>query len=249
MLPPSWQLPSPLDAIIFDCDGTLSSIEGIDELAAQSSATQTVQELTAVAMGKTGLTPAIYQQRLDLVAPTAQQMGLLSKQYCINLTADSANVIQLFRRLNKSIYIVSAGLLPAIVTFGKTLGIPKENIFAVDIQFDRNGNFIKYDNSSPLTRSDGKRVIINELLKKHPRIGYIGDGLNDYAVYDLVTRFIGYGGIYYRKNIEALCEYYIRTASMTPILPLLLTADEVSQLTEAEEKLYRQGKEYFCDIA
>jgi phosphoserine phosphatase len=33
MLTKNWQLQHPLDAVVFDCDGTLSQIEGIDALA------------------------------------------------------------------------------------------------------------------------------------------------------------------------------------------------------------------------
>ena len=33
MKAPTWQLDHPINAIVFDCDGTLSIIEGIDELA------------------------------------------------------------------------------------------------------------------------------------------------------------------------------------------------------------------------
>src|SRR5438445_3611454 len=98
------------------------------------------------------------------------------------------------------------------------------------MQVDADGKFISYDQDSPLVKNDGKKIIVTELLKKHSSIGYIGDGLNDIVVYDLVTRFIGYGGIYYRSNIAALCEYYIVTPSMSAILPLLLTQTEFESL-------------------
>ena len=241
MLPPAWQLQTPLDAIIFDCDGTLSTIEGIDTLADANGTASTVKDLTSTAMSTTGLTTNLYQHRLDLVTPTRQQIESLATHYYNNLTPDTQAVIQLFHHLNKPVYIVSAGLLPAIVPFGKLLGISKENIFAVDIQFDSSGNFIDYDNHSPLTQNNGKRFIVQNIMMKYPRIGYIGDGLNDYAVYDLVTRFIGYGGIYYRQNIEALCEYYIRHPSMATILPLLLTQTEYSTLDTEKQILYMQG--------
>ena len=42
----SWQLPDPIEAISFDCDSTLSSIEGIDELAKFNSCESEVNQLT-----------------------------------------------------------------------------------------------------------------------------------------------------------------------------------------------------------
>ncbi|HSW93522.1 MAG TPA: HAD-IB family phosphatase [Gammaproteobacteria bacterium] len=241
MLPPDWQLKTPLDAIVFDCDGTLSTIEGIDQLAEFHGAGDAVRELTATAMGKTGLTPDIYQERLDLILPTRQLMDKLGQQYCKNLTPDSQDVIRLLQRLGKPIYIVSAGLTPAIAILAEQLHIPQNHIYAVNIEFDSEGKFCHYEHDSPLVQNAGKKIIVTALLKKHPRIGYIGDGLNDVVVRDLVTRFIGYGGIYYRSNIEALCDFYITTPSMTGVLPLLLTQSEVEGLSVAEKSLYNQG--------
>ncbi len=241
MLSPNSSLQTPLDAIIFDCDGTLSSIEGIDQLAELNQASEAVKELTVTAMSKTGLTPDIYQKRLDLVLPTRQLINTLGNQYCKNLTPDTKETIQLLQKLNKQIYIVSAGLYPAILPLGNLLQIAPENIFAVDMQFDEEGQLISYEQNSPLVKNEGKKIIVKELLKKHSSIGYIGDGLNDVVVYDLVTRFIGYGGIYYRSNIADLCEFYIVTPSMSAILPLLLTQTEYESLNKTDKALYNKG--------
>ncbi len=241
MLSPNWQLKTPLDAIIFDCDGTLSEIEGIDELAESNHVGAAVRELTEEAMGKTGINPQLYRQRLDLVLPTQHQVQDLGRRYLEHLTQDSDQVIQLLQRLNKPIYIISAGLYPAVSIFGKSLNIPAQHIFAVDIQFDAQGKFINYEETSALTHREGKQKIVSELLKKHPHIGYVGDGLNDYAVYNLVTRFVGYGGVFYRENIKALCEYYIENPSMTALLPLILTQAEHDALTDKEQALYQKG--------
>jgi phosphoserine phosphatase len=70
---------------------------------------------------------------------------------------------------------------------------------------------------------------------------YIGDGLNDYEVYQLVSRFIGYGGAYYRQNIADLCEFYAKSASLAAILPLLLTQEEYHQLNATHQLLYNKG--------
>ncbi len=241
MLPPSWQLKTPLDAIIFDCDGTLSAIEGIDELAEIKGKGATVRAMTAEAMGKTGLNPSLYHDRLQLVLPTKNDVLALGQSYIDHITKDTASVIQLFQRLRKEIYIISAGLYPAVAFFGESLGIPAKNIFAVGIQFDSQGRFVDFEQNSLLTHNDGKRNIVSHLTTKHPQIGYVGDGLNDLSVYDLVTRFVGYGGTYYRENIAARCQYYIDTKSMTPLLPLTLTHDEYIQLNKEERELYQQG--------
>lgn len=241
MLPPSWQLKTPLDAIIFDCDGTLSAIEGIDELAEKNGAGNAVRALTAEAMGKTGINLELYRQRLNLILPVKEQVLSLAPLYLKYLTKDTDAVIHTLQRLGKEIYIISAGLLPAVMKFGEALHVPRANIFAVDIQFDAQGKFLDFDHTSPLTNNQGKRILVSELMQKYARTAYVGDGLNDVAVYDLVTRFIGYGGHYYRANIAKMCEFYIEQATMAPILPLVLTQDEYEKLTTTEKELYQLG--------
>lgn len=236
-----WQPEAPLDCVIFDCDGTLSSIEGIDQLADNHGSGDRVKELTAEAMGKSGINPVIYKKRLDLVNPNRENINILADCYIQNCVPDTFDVIQLLKRLNKSIYIVSAGLYPAVARFGEYLTIPPENIFAVNITFDSFGNFIDYDYSSPLTQNAGKRIVVSELKKMHSRIAYVGDGLNDLVTKDLVTRFIGFGGIYYRKNIEDQSPYYIKAGSMSALLPLVLTKSEYVTLTSPEKNIYAKG--------
>lgn len=237
----SWQLTSPVDALIFDCDSTLTAIEGIDELAALHGVGIQVTNLTNTAMSTTGINPHLYQQRLDLVKPSQQEVNDLGLSYYQYLTPDVIRVIYLCKRLNKTLYILSAGLYPSLVILGQLIGIPEQQIFAVPIFFDEQGNYKNYDHSSPLIHNDGKRLITQELLKIHQHIAYVGDGMNDYSVHDNVTRFIGYGGVAYRKNMADLCHYYIKTPSLAPMIPLILTEQEVSTLSPDELELYQQG--------
>jgi phosphoserine phosphatase len=220
-------LSQPLEAIIFDCDGTLSSIEGIDELARMNGAGEQVERLTAQAMGGSGLNPDLFRRRLEIVKPTLSQVDDLAARYFHHKTPDILSVLDTFRLLKKPIYIVSAGLFPAVQTFGEMLSIPPAQIFAVNVYFDEAGNYYDFDPSSPLVYGDGKKTIVKELCHRHSRLAYIGDGMNDLAVHDLVTVFIGYGGAFYREAIAKQCQYYISTPSMSPILPICLTADEL----------------------
>ena len=58
-------------AILFDCDSTLSTIEGIDVLAEQAGVVDQVVPLTNAAMeGRLKLEEA-YAARLDLIKPDA----------------------------------------------------------------------------------------------------------------------------------------------------------------------------------
>ena len=238
---PDWQPQHPFSAIVFDCDGTLSTLEGVDELAKMNNVGEQVALITDRAMSISGLNPQVYQTRLNLINPRYEQVLQLGKHYFNNQVPNAKAIIQLLQKMDKSIYLVSAGLKPAVSIFGELLKISQANIFAVDILFDQQGNFLDYDRTSPLVRHDGKCTILSSLKKKHSNIVHIGDGLNDYVTKNIVTRFIGYGGVFYRESLAARCQYYIRSLSMAALLPFILTEQEQQQLTLSEQQLYRQG--------
>jgi phosphoserine phosphatase len=233
-----------IDAIVFDCDGTLSHIEGIDELAKTNGVGEPVIKLTSEAMGQSGISPELYEQRLSLVRPTQKQVDAIGHLYFEHKAPDLLPVIHLLKSLGKTIYIVSAGLSPAVIHFGNLLGINNDHIFAVDIHFNAEGQYVDFDRHSPLVYANGKRQIVQQLKQLHPHILFIGDGLSDYETHDLVTRFVGYGGAFYRKNIQEQCQYYITAPSMAPLIPLCLTQDEAANLTPDEQILYQKALEF-----
>lgn len=236
-----WQLPKPMSAIAFDCDGTLSTIEGIDELAKIKGHALRVKELTQKAMAETGITPQIYETRLNLVLPKREDVVNIGYEYDKHQVPDVAEVIAILRRLQKAIYVVSAGLLLAVQFFAKQLRIQPDHVFAVDLNFDPQDQYIDFDHTSPLIHNQGKSIIVDQIKKKHHELVYVGDGLNDLSVKEMVTRFIGFGGYFYRENIAKQCQFYITTPSMAPLLPLVLTQNEFLLLLPPEKKLYEKG--------
>jgi phosphoserine phosphatase len=237
-----WHLSHPVNAIIFDCDGTLCQVEGIDEIAKQNGKYHLVEEMTANAMNTTGVNADLYEKRLELVTPQRDQLHALGHHYYEQRVPDAHEIIQTFKRLNKSVFIVSAGLYPAVKIFGEKLEVPEKNIFAVDVHFDEHGNYRGFEKHSPLIHAHkGKREIVTQLKEQHPHIIHIGDGANDIVTYDLVTRFVGYGGVSYRKKVAERCEYYVNTLSLATFLPLALTREEYFLLDPHEKELYEKG--------
>ena len=57
----------PFDTVVFDCDSTLSAVEGIDELAGDHSAE--VSELTRRAMDGEVPLDQVYGRRLEMIHP------------------------------------------------------------------------------------------------------------------------------------------------------------------------------------
>lgn len=153
--------------------------------------------------------------------------------------------MRILRLAGKDIYVVSAGLYPAVLGFAAKLGVAPAQVFAVSIQFDAKGHYQDFDHNSPLVTQEGKRWAVQQIQKQHPRLIYIGDGLNDMSTQALATRFVGYGGAFYRENIAEACRYYIAQPSMLPLLAVSLTQAEVANLPSAEHLNYRVGLSYW----
>ena len=163
--------------VIFDCDSTLSAIEGIDVFAEDFDTQEKVVSLTDAAMS--GVTPLdeVYGKRLELISPSKKAIGQLSKTYQNHMVDDTALVIGALQELGCEIYIVSGGLLEPVKEFGMTLGVSAGNIRAVDIQYDQldgqwwkpqsrteDQPYLAYRHSA-LAESHGKAEVINELLR------------------------------------------------------------------------------------
>lgn len=241
-----WQIDKPIDAVIFDCDSTLSGVEGITILAEQNGVYPQVHLLTEKAMNETGLSLDVYKKRLELVRPRKEQMDSVVNAYWENLTPHVNEVIDCLQGLGKSVFVVSAGVQEAVAGYAKKLHIPEEHVFAVDIYFDHQGNYKDFDNTCALATQNGKLKFVNELRKKYSRIAHIGDGMNDVEAAKHVDRFIGYGGVKYRELIAEMCDFYITCKSLSPLLPLLLTTHEAEKLNGNSRQLYVNGLQFIA---
>lgn len=226
---------SGFDLIFFDCDSTLSAIEGIDELARLKGKEWRVGVLTEKAMNGDLDLAEVYGKRLQAIRPTRGQLKAIEDRYWETLVPDAQAVIAALRFLNKQVFIVSGGLAEAVRGFGKRLGVPGENIQAVELEYNQlSGQWWRYDlpdtparqtyldyNEGPLTVSSGKPDIIRSLATgKSGRRLMVGDGASDLAARSEVDLFVGFGGVVARDRVQAGADVFVRANSLAPILPL-----------------------------
>ena len=69
------------NAILFDCDSTLSTVEGIDLLAGRAKVADHVVPLTRAAMDGTLALEEVYARRLDLIRPSLADIAWLGRRY------------------------------------------------------------------------------------------------------------------------------------------------------------------------
>jgi len=209
--------------VIFDCDSTLSAIEGIDELAAGHRAAITA--LTDAAMRGEVPLEAVYGQRLALIRPTREAVEALAGQYIAAAVPDARATVQELLAHGVCVKIISGGLRQAILPFASWLGIPAADVAAVDIRFTGDGSYLGYDEESPLGRSGGKRTVVTEWLATVPApVMMVGDGITDLEARPAVDRFVAFAGVVDRPAVTAAADVVIRTPSLRPLLQEVLHA-------------------------
>ncbi|MGQ9907601.1 MAG: HAD-IB family phosphatase [Candidatus Flexifilum sp.] len=226
---------TPYDMVFFDCDSTLSTIEGIDELARFKGKEWRVSVLTQKAMDGELDLGEVYGKRLQAIRPTRGQLKAIEARYWETLVPDAEAVLAALRFLGKTVFIISGGLAEAVRGFGKRLGVPVENIRAVELEYNalsggwwryyepqsqHEQSYLDYDDS-PLTISSGKPAIVRELKGTRPgRSLMVGDGVSDLATRPVVDLFVGFGGVVARPRVREEADAFVSSASLAPILPI-----------------------------
>ena len=170
-------------AVCFDCDGTLTRIEGIDELARRSGRDAEIAPLTAAAMDGTLSIEDVYARRLEIVRPDRDALEWLGERYVEELVDGAGETVAALQRLGKSVYVVSGGLLQPVTKLAEALAIAPDNVRAVAVHLDSAGRYQGFDTNSPLVRSDGKAEICRALATRHGPIAVVGDGVTDLAAH------------------------------------------------------------------
>ena len=245
------------DLIFFDCDSTLSTIEGIDELARLKGKEGRVGLLTNKAMDGELDLGEVYGKRLRAIKPTRAQLKAVEERYWESAVEDAQAVIAALHALGKHVFIISGGLIDAVKGFGRRLGVDPARIRAVELEYNelsgrwwdysepgaqQSQSYLDYD-EGPLTVSSGKSVIISELAGALPgRRMMIGDGSSDLAAKSAVDLFVGYGGVVARDAVRAEADIFLRCASLSAILPLAAGRRGWRMLRgTAHEPVFRKG--------
>src|SRR5437899_5367092 len=116
-----------------DCDSKLSAIEGVDELARLKGKEWRVSVLTQKAMDGDLDLADVYGKRLRAIRPTRGQLAAIEQMYWDSLVPDARDVIAALHYLGKQVFIISGGLAAPVRGFGARLGVPPENIRAVEL--------------------------------------------------------------------------------------------------------------------
>lgn len=216
------------DVVCFDCDSTLSRVEGIDELARRAGVEEEVAPLTAAAMAGELALDAVYGKRLELVRPDEASVAWLARVYVDEMVAGAVEAIAMLRGAGMDVHIVSGGLRQAILPLAETLGIAAANVHAVDVVFGDDGAYADFDRASPLARPEGKADICRALSNGVRSVALVGDGVTDIAAREAGAFVIGFGGVAARPAVVAGADIFIHGPALTAVLDTLIAPPRAS---------------------
>jgi phosphoserine phosphatase len=245
------------DLIFFDCDSTLSAIEGVDELARLKGKELRVSVLTQKAMDGDLDLAEVYGKRLRAIRPTRGQLMAIEQMYWDRMVPDAQEVVAALQYLGKQVFIISGGLADPVRGFAARLGVPTSHVRAVELEFNElSGQWWRYyDNAaqtsesylayetSPLTISAGKPDIVRELAGgRWGRRLFVGDGMSDLHTRSVVDLFVGFGGVARRQKVENGSDVYVVINSLAPLLPMAAGESGAEKLRGTPfETLFERG--------
>jgi phosphoserine phosphatase len=223
-------------AICFDCDSTLTRIEGIDELARRRGAVVEIARLTAAAMEGALPLEDVYAKRLEIVRPGRDDLAWLGERYVEEMVDGARDTVMALQELGKPVYLVSGGFYQSVIALARAVGIELSRVRAVELYFDDEGRYAAFDSRSPLVRSDGKAEVCRQLAKDHGAIAIVGDGVTDLAARMGGAYVVGFGGVARRRAMAEGADRYVSAGPLTATLKPLLTKSEFRTAHFAAEK-------------
>lgn len=232
------------DAVAFDCDSTLTTVEGIDELACALGKADEVATLTNAAMdGEIDLCD-VYGARLELLEPTLNDVRAIRDSYKRNVIPDARQTVAALQHVKKQTVVVSGGLYEPVLDFSTWLGIDPTEVRAVNSDYDplvgdwwnqgADARYLDY-HKGPLTQTCGKGELIEELIADGKRTVMIGDGVSDLEAASSVDLFVAYAGVVDRPAVTAAAPVVIKSRELAPLLALSLGPSLVCELAATAE--------------
>lgn len=190
--------------IFFDCDSTLSTIEGIDELgrARGPEVFAQVEHLTHQAMNGEVPIAEVFGRRMEIIRPDRATADAVAQLYLDTIVPGVPETIAALKAAGWTPVIISGGFAPLIQPLARALGI--DHVEAVPLHFDADGRYAGYGEDYPTTRNGGKPEIIREWKRAllPETVVMVGDGVSDLESKTAVDRFIGFGGVVQREAVR-----------------------------------------------
>lgn len=214
--------PTRFAAVCFDCDSTLTRLEGIDELAVRAGIAGQIVPLTTAAMDGTLTLDEVYARRLDLIRPDKTALDWAGERYVAEMVEGAFETVSRLQLAGVAVYIVSGGLLQPVLHLAEKLGVAADHVHAVAVKLDERGRYMGFDTGSPLARKGGKADVVRTLAAKHGTIALVGDGVTDLEARDGGAYVVGFGGVVARPKVVSGSDVFVMGPSLAAVLRVLM---------------------------
>lgn len=215
--------------LFIDCDSTLSTIEGIDELArgkGDEVFAQVVNLTNAAMNGEVPITE-VFPRRMEMIRPDRALCDAVAAHYVETIVPGAVEMIREMKEAGWLPVILSGGFAPLIEPLARHLGIA--HVEAVPLYFHKDGSYKGYGEDYPTTRNLGKNEVIREwkqaLLPQ--RVVMIGDGISDLETKPDVDIFIGFGGVVARQKVESGSDHWLSDMSEISMLKDIMDGGKI----------------------
>lgn len=197
-------------AVAFDVDSTVTTGEGLDDLAEFCGAGDAVRELTNQAMGGSMPFEVALAKRLELVKPTEAQVNEFLKTEPPQLTPGIAKLIEELHKKNKEVYLVSGGFRQLIYPVADMVGVSHDHVYANNLLFNEDGSYAGFDDKELTAWSGGKSRVMEKLQSLHgDPLVMVGDGATDVEARPPATAVIGFGGNVVRDAVVRDADWFV----------------------------------------
>lgn len=217
-------------SIVFDCDSTLSRMEGIDELAGEHA--DEIRALTDAAMEGEIPLEEVYGRRLDIIRPTRQRLEEIGRMYIDRAVDDAHETVAALRWLGKDVRVISGGLQPPVEALASSLGLSTDAVSAVGIQFAEDGSYAGFEADSPLARNGGKPEVVRAWGLSRD-IMMVGDGATDLEAAPEVDLFVAFMGVAFRDRVAEAADVVISECTLAPVLALAADSADKQRLRDS----------------
>jgi len=202
---------SDLKLLFLECDGSLSSIEGIAELAtaAGEEIHRRVAELTEAAVSGQVPVGEVFARQMQIIRPNAETCRKVADLYLASCEPGVGKAIAQARELGWTPVILSGAFAPLLAPLAAKLGISQ--VEAVPLTHADDGSYLGYDTYFPTARTTGKRECVRRwIAATNPLLTVmVGSGLSDLETSGVVDCFIAYTGVPARPSVVAGADHVI----------------------------------------
>jgi phosphoserine phosphatase len=181
--------------VFLACDSTLSSAEGLDELARMRGAEVFAEVSGLTCAAREGRMPVgdALKLRMARIRPDRAMCEEVARRMADALVPGAVDFLQMAKASGWTPVILSGGLAPVISPLAEALGISHTE--AVPVWFREDGSYAGHGDDVPTARSEGKASLIREwkLAMLPHRVAMIGNDLADVQTRPEVDALIGMG--------------------------------------------------------